>query len=64
MEQCSASDEYADFHEIPLAGHNWLTFRRLTLIVSSCFGLLAILVSIVLIMLHATHYSKPWEQKQ
>ena len=58
------AEEYAVIHEIPLAGHHWLTFRRLVLIVSSCFGLLAVFITLSLIMLHATHYSKPWEQRQ
>lgn len=63
MKQCKMTSEYAVIHEIPLPGHHWLTFRKLILILSSVFGLTAVFVSIALIMLHATHYSRPHEQK-
>jgi len=64
MHQCDMHQERAVIHEIPLPGHDWLTFRRMVLIVSSCFGLFSVFLSLFLVFMHATHYSKPWEQKQ
>jgi hypothetical protein len=39
------------------------TFHHLGLIISAIFGSIAIIISLWLILKHATHYSKPWEQK-
>jgi hypothetical protein len=41
-----------------------ITFHNLSLIVAGVCALLACFVSIFLIMSHATHYSKPIEQRQ
>lgn len=41
-----------------------LTFHHLGLILSAVFGLIAVVISLYLIFQHATHYLKPWEQKQ
>jgi len=41
-----------------------LTFHRLGLILSAGFGLFAVILSLYLIFQHATHYLKPYEQKQ
>ncbi|ORY15136.1 organic solute transporter Ostalpha-domain-containing protein [Clohesyomyces aquaticus] len=40
-----------------------LTFHHLGLILSAVFGLLSVCIALFLIMRHATHYLKPWEQK-
>lgn len=40
-----------------------LTFHHLGLIVSAVFGLIATIIALWLIHSHATHYSRPWEQK-
>lgn len=44
--------------------HNGLNFHEVGLIVCAAFGLFAICLSFFLIFQHATHYSKPDEQKQ
>ena len=41
-----------------------MTFHHFGLILSAVFGLIAVLLSWWLIFKHATHYLKPWEQKQ
>ncbi|KAF2197458.1 DUF300-domain-containing protein [Delitschia confertaspora ATCC 74209] len=53
--------EHEKIHETPI-WHS-LTFHHLGLILSATFGLLALLISFLLILRHATHYLKPWEQK-
>jgi Organic solute transporter Ostalpha len=40
------------------------TFHRLGLLLCVIFGAIAVLVSFFLIFMHATHYLKPWEQRQ
>lgn len=39
------------------------TFHEFGLVLSAAFGLLAIIISSALILLHATHYLKPYEQR-
>lgn len=41
-----------------------MTFHHFGLIVSATFALIAVLISFFLIWRHATHYLKPWEQRQ
>lgn len=41
-----------------------MTFHHFGLIVSVTFALIAVLISFFLIWRHATHYLKPWEQRQ
>ena len=48
--------------ETPVFG-NW-TFHELGLWLAAGFAIFASTIALVLITLHATHYSKPWEQKQ
>jgi len=48
--------------EEPLAAG--LTFHELGLILSGACGLASVLISLWLIYKHATHYLRPWEQKQ
>ncbi|KAM7199926.1 Organic solute transporter Ostalpha domain containing protein [Naviculisporaceae sp. PSN 640] len=48
--------------EIPIAGP--LTFHQLALIIGGGTALIAILLSFYLIMMHATNYTVPHEQKQ
>ena len=40
-----------------------LTFHQLGLIISAATGLFATLLSFFLMFRHATHYSRPWEQR-
>jgi hypothetical protein len=47
--------------ETPLFGDT--TFHRLGGYLSAGFGLIAIVISLLLILLHATHYSRPHEQR-
>ncbi|KAF1991007.1 DUF300-domain-containing protein, partial [Aulographum hederae CBS 113979] len=39
------------------------TFHHFGLFICACFGGLAMLIALWLIFQHATHYSKPWEQR-
>lgn len=55
------ADQYA-VNEVPV--WHGMTFHRFGLILSALFGLIAVLVSTYLIWRHATHYLKPWEQRQ
>jgi hypothetical protein len=41
-----------------------LTFHHFGLIISATFGALAVATAFMLILRHATHYLKPYEQKQ
>jgi len=41
-----------------------LTFHHFGLILSATFGALAVAIAFFLILRHATHYLKPYEQKQ
>lgn len=41
-----------------------LTFHHFGLIISAAFGALAVAVAFFLVLRHATHYLKPYEQKQ
>jgi predicted membrane chloride channel (bestrophin family) len=41
-----------------------LTFHHLGLLISAAFGLLALAIAFFLILRHAMHYLRPWEQKQ
>lgn len=49
--------------EVPL-WENGLTFHHLGLILCAGFGLIGIICSVFLALMHATHYSKPREQRQ
>ncbi|KAF2270046.1 DUF300-domain-containing protein [Lojkania enalia] len=40
-----------------------LTFHHLGLILSATFGMLAVVIAFFLILRHAMHYLRPWEQK-
>lgn len=48
-------------YEKPLFGS--LTFHRLGLLLCVIFGLISVVIAFFLIVQHATHYLKPWEQK-
>lgn len=41
-----------------------VTFHHVGLVISAVFSLISVVVAFFLIFKHATHYSKPWEQKQ
>ncbi|PMD46667.1 DUF300-domain-containing protein [Hyaloscypha variabilis F] len=47
--------------EVPIAGS--LTFHQLGMIIAAACSLFAILISFYLIFMHATHYTKPYEQR-
>jgi predicted membrane chloride channel (bestrophin family) len=49
-------------NEEPLFGE--VTFHHVGLVVSAVFALISVVVAFFLVYKHATHYSKPWEQKQ
>ncbi|RMD42869.1 hypothetical protein DV735_g2293, partial [Chaetothyriales sp. CBS 134920] len=58
---CNSTIERETLHEDPVYdGH---TFHSLGLIISSVFTGVAIAVSFALIFMHATHYSRPQEQR-
>lgn len=40
-----------------------LTFHQLSEAIAACFGLVAIIIAVCLIILHATHYARPHEQR-
>ncbi|KAF2678115.1 DUF300-domain-containing protein [Lentithecium fluviatile CBS 122367] len=58
-----ASDKYE--HETIVEKPLWkeLTFHHLGLILSATFGAIAVAVAFLLVLRHATHYLKPYEQK-
>jgi Organic solute transporter Ostalpha len=58
---CNNTLEKELVKEVPI-WHEW-TFHDIGLWISAVFAVVAILVSFLLIYLHATHYLKPWEQK-
>jgi hypothetical protein len=41
-----------------------ITFHHLGLFISAVFGLIAVAIALYLILRHASHYLRPWEQKQ
>ncbi|KAI9371242.1 organic solute transporter Ostalpha-domain-containing protein [Aspergillus egyptiacus] len=59
---CNTTEENETIHEIDL-WDGGLTFHELCVIVVGAFALIAGLISFYLIMQHATHYSKPVEQR-
>jgi hypothetical protein len=58
---CNSALEDEKLSETPI-WHDW-TFHHLGLWISAVTGIFAIAMSFFLIMMHATHYRKPWEQK-
>ncbi|PNS15947.1 Transmembrane protein 184 [Sphaceloma murrayae] len=62
MKACNTTLEDLYVSEEPLWEHG-LTWHRLGLIISAAFGLVSVVVALLLIFQHATHYSKPSEQK-
>ncbi|KAJ5495047.1 hypothetical protein N7539_000163 [Penicillium diatomitis] len=59
---CNTTEEHRTIEEEVL-WDGGVTFHQLSLIVGGACGLFACVVSIFLIMSHATHYSKPIEQR-
>ncbi|KAL4925383.1 OSTA/TMEM184 family protein [Aspergillus undulatus] len=59
---CNTTEEDETIHEIDL-WDGGLTFHELCVIVVGAFALVAGIISFYLIMRHATHYSKPVEQR-
>ena len=53
----------ATVSETPL-WENGMTFHHLGLWISAGFGIFSVIVALLLVFTHATHYSKPWEQRQ
>lgn len=60
---CNSTLEDMKIKETPFFENSSLTFHRLVLIISAAFGLIAIAVSLFLMVMHATHYSRPKEQR-
>ncbi|OAL30040.1 hypothetical protein AYO20_08944 [Fonsecaea nubica] len=59
--KCNSTDEDLAITEEPIwHGH---TFHTIGLWVAAIFTMIALAVSFFLILMHATHYLKPWEQK-
>ncbi|KAI9788539.1 MAG: hypothetical protein M1833_002912 [Piccolia ochrophora] len=58
---CNTTLEDSHIHEDPIL-HN-LTFHQIGLIITALFGLIAVGLSSWLVFMHATHYSRPFEQK-
>lgn len=66
LERALGGAEYSNdstVEEIPLWSGKSITFHHLGLIISATFGLLAVVTALFLILRHATHFSKPSEQK-
>ncbi|CEL09886.1 hypothetical protein ASPCAL13014 [Aspergillus calidoustus] len=59
---CNTTEEDETIHEVDL-WDGGLTFHELCLIIIGAFALVAGFISFYLIMRHATHYSKPVEQR-
>jgi hypothetical protein len=59
---CNSTLEDGTISEVPLWDNGW-TFHKLGIIICAGFALFAIAISLILITLHATHYSKPREQR-
>ncbi|KAL3474547.1 organic solute transporter Ostalpha-domain-containing protein [Aspergillus californicus] len=59
---CNTTEEDETIHEIDL-WDGGLTFHELCVIVVGAFAIVAGIISFYLIMRHATHYSKPIEQR-
>ncbi|KAH8430487.1 uncharacterized protein LDX57_008149 [Aspergillus melleus] len=60
--QCNSTVENETIHEVEL-WDGGLTFHTLCLIAGGAFALTGACISFFLIMCHATHYSKPTEQR-
>jgi hypothetical protein len=61
LPKCNNTIEHVRLHEEPI--YNGHTFHLIGLWVSGAFALTALVLSLQLIFLHATNYSKPYEQK-
>ncbi|PWY71695.1 DUF300-domain-containing protein [Aspergillus heteromorphus CBS 117.55] len=59
---CNSTTEDQTITEVPL-WNDGLTFHHLCLMISGSFAIFAAVVSFGLLMNHATHYSKPIEQR-
>ncbi|KAE8555471.1 hypothetical protein EYB25_000167 [Talaromyces marneffei] len=60
--KCNTTLESASISEMPLWENGW-TFHHLGLILCAGFGLVGVVASLFLAFMHATHYSKPREQR-
>ncbi|RMZ78652.1 hypothetical protein DV738_g3720, partial [Chaetothyriales sp. CBS 135597] len=58
---CNSTIEHETLHEDPV--YNGHTFHSLGLLLSSIFTIIAVVVSFLLIFMHAIHYSRPQEQR-
>ncbi|KAK6369166.1 hypothetical protein LTR64_007328 [Lithohypha guttulata] len=63
LPQCNTTLEDARLDETPLFNTHNFTFHQLILVISAACGLIAIIVSLFLMFMHATHYSRPTEQR-
>jgi hypothetical protein len=63
MPSCNTTlEDQSTDGEVPL--FSVVTFHHVGLVVSAVFALISVIISFFLIAKHATHYSKPWEQRQ
>ncbi|KAG9663785.1 DUF300-domain-containing protein, partial [Aureobasidium melanogenum] len=61
MVSCNTTAEDQTINEVPLFGE--VKFHHVGLVISAVFALISVIIAFFLIYKHATHYSKPWEQK-
>ncbi|GAB7353523.1 hypothetical protein MBLNU459_g3966t1 [Dothideomycetes sp. NU459] len=61
MVTCNTTLADQTIEEDPVFSH--VKFHHIGLVVSAVFALISVIISFFLIYKHATHYSKPWEQK-
>jgi hypothetical protein len=62
MPACNTTLERQDIDEDPVVAG--MTFHQLGLILNALFAAISTAISFFLMFKHATHYSKPWEQRQ
>ncbi|KAH9835097.1 DUF300-domain-containing protein [Teratosphaeria destructans] len=58
---CNTTLEDSYISEVPI--FSTVTFHHLGLFLAAVFGGISIIIAMVLVMGHATHYLRPWEQK-
>ncbi|KAK7544627.1 organic solute transporter Ostalpha-domain-containing protein [Phyllosticta citribraziliensis] len=66
MKKCSDDVSQIEEEDVwKLSGTDFgVTFHTIAQIIGFVFTAIAVIISLVLIFEHATHYSRPWEQKQ
>ncbi|KAK8213935.1 organic solute transporter Ostalpha-domain-containing protein [Phyllosticta capitalensis] len=66
MKKCSDDVDKIEEEDVwKLSGTDFgVTFHTIIQIIGFVFTAIAVIISLILIFNHATHYSRPWEQKQ